>query len=62
MKSYLKDFSEDAMDVDSGVVPTSKEDDLSKYNLDDYDNDVHTTSEFMVLISYFVIITLCLFF
>jgi hypothetical protein len=39
------------MDVDSGVVPTSKEDDLSKYNLDDYDNDVHTTSEIMVLIS-----------
>ena len=35
------------MDVDSGAVPTSKEDDLSQYNLDDYDDDVQTTSEFM---------------
>ena len=35
------------MDVDSGVVPTSKEDDLSQYNLDDYDDDVHTTCKFI---------------
>ena len=34
------------MDIDSGAVPTSK-DDLSQYNLDDYDNDVQTSSEFM---------------
>ena len=33
------------MDVDSGAVPTLKEDDLSQYNLDDYDDDVQTTSE-----------------
>lgn len=39
------------MDIDSGAVPTSKEEDLSQYNLDEYDDDVQTTSEFHVLIS-----------
>ena len=39
-------FSEDeAMDVDSSAVPTSKEDDLSQYNLDEYDDDAQTTSK-----------------
>src|SRR5882757_8017777 len=39
-------FSEDdAMDIDSAAVPTSKEDDLSQYNLDDYDNDAQTNSK-----------------
>jgi hypothetical protein len=41
-------FSEDeAMDIDSGAGPTVNKDDLSQYNLDDYDDDVHTTSEFI---------------
>jgi hypothetical protein len=33
------------MDIDSGAVPMSKEDDLSQYNLEDYDDDVQTTSK-----------------
>ena len=33
------------MDIDLGVVPTLKEDDLSQYNLEEYDDDVQTTSE-----------------
>ena len=33
------------MDIDSGGVPTSNENDLSQYNLDDYDDDVQTTSK-----------------
>lgn len=41
-------FSEDgdAMDVDSGPTkPKPKSDDLSEYNLDDYDDDAKTTGE-----------------
>ncbi|KAF8969152.1 WD40 repeat-like protein [Flammula alnicola] len=33
---------DEAMDVDSGAVPKPKTDDLSEYNLDDYDNDATT--------------------
>ncbi len=38
-------FSEDdeAMDVDSGAPPKKKDDDLTEYNLDDYDEDDVTT-------------------
>ena len=36
----------DAMDVDSGPTkPKPKSDDLSEYNLDDYDDDAKTTGE-----------------
>ena len=44
------------VDIDPGAVPTLKEDDLSQYNLDDYDDDVQTTSESMFSLStYFVV-------
>lgn len=46
------------MDVDS--VPTSK-DDLSQYNLDDYDNDVQTTSEFMFSFLLVILLTFVFF-
>ena len=51
------------MDVDSGAVPTVNEDDLSQYNLDDYDDDVHTTSEFIFPFILIILLTfLSLFF
>lgn len=49
------------MDVDSAAVPTSKEDDLSQYNLDDYDDDVQTTSEFIILISTYFVVNIFIF-
>ena len=55
-------FSEDeAMDIDSGAVPASK-DDLSQYNLDDYDNDVQTSSEFMFSFLLVLLLTFIFFF
>ena len=47
-------FSEDdeAMDIDSGAVPQSKEDDLSQYNLEEYDNDAQTTSKLSLYFFY----------
>jgi hypothetical protein len=45
------------MDIDSGALPT---DDLSQYNLDNYDDDVQTTSEFMF--SFLLILLLTFFF
>ncbi|KDR78833.1 hypothetical protein GALMADRAFT_1365360 [Galerina marginata CBS 339.88] len=36
------DEDDEAMDVDSGAVPKTKKDDLSEYNLDDYDDDAKT--------------------
>ncbi|KAF8907289.1 WD40-repeat-containing domain protein [Gymnopilus junonius] len=38
------DEDDDAMDVDPGAAPKSKVDDLSEYNLDDYDDDAKTLS------------------
>ncbi|KAG6887455.1 hypothetical protein C0992_012197 [Termitomyces sp. T32_za158] len=37
------DEDDDAMDVDSAPAPKPKDDDLSQYNLDDYDEDTKTT-------------------
>jgi hypothetical protein len=38
--------NDDAMDVDSGPTKSKpKSDDLSEYNLDDYDDDAKTTGE-----------------
>ena len=34
---------DEAMDVDSGAPPKKKDDDLTEYNLDDYDEDDVTT-------------------
>lgn len=56
MVTYLFFFSEDeAMDVDSTDIPKSNEDDLSQYNLEEYDDDVQTTSKsyFSYLSSYY---------
>ena len=50
------------MDVDSGAVPTVNEDDLSQYNLDDYDDDVHTTSEFIFSFILIILLTFVSFF
>jgi periodic tryptophan protein 1 len=47
------------MDIDSGAVQPVNEDDLSQYNLDDYDDDVHTTSEFIFP---FILIILLIYF
>lgn len=35
------------MDVDSGAIPKLKADDLTEYNLDDYDNDVEAERTFL---------------
>ncbi|KAG6862516.1 hypothetical protein C0995_000064 [Termitomyces sp. Mi166 len=37
------DEDDDAMDVDSAPAPKPKDDDLSQYQLDDYDDDIKTT-------------------
>ena len=50
------------MDVDPGAVPTVNEDDLSQYNLDDYDDDVHTTSEFIFPSILIILLTFVSFF
>ncbi|KAJ7675684.1 WD40-repeat-containing domain protein [Mycena polygramma] len=44
---WVDEDDEDAMDVDSEPKPKAKRnpDDLSEYNLDDYDNDVKTTAD-----------------
>ncbi|KAF8896470.1 WD40-repeat-containing domain protein [Infundibulicybe gibba] len=40
----ISEEEDDAMDVDSGSKTKPKGDDLSQYNLDDYDEDVKTTA------------------
>jgi len=43
---FFSSEDDNAMDVDSGSTkPKPKSDDLSEYNLDDYDDDAKTTGE-----------------
>ena len=39
----------DTMDVDADSIPPENKDDLSKYNLDDFDDDVQETSNLSLL-------------